>query len=225
MSIVADLETEFRRRVSDRVADYLYTHDDFLANLREAETEACRRGLILTDATTTAVCNYTVSVDQAWVTLDARVLKVRRADLWTPNEDDPTIIRKDRLPRELQQDLPDDWPERTGDAECIVTDVERGKLRLVPIPTKAATLKLEIIRLPLVPLTTAPEIPARYHLQLLPWCLYRCYSTDDSQLYRPKFAADALTEFEGSFGGPVSANDDLWIGNRGNFRRRHTRFF
>ena len=226
MSIVADLTAQYRLEAFDKAANNnLLSDSDVLMYLRQAETEACRRGLIIRDVSTSAICNYAVTADNPWITIDSRIIKIKTAELWTPNDDDPTIIAKTTMVREHQRDLPNRWQDETGEPRAIVTDVDRGKVRLYPIPTHDGTLKLGVIRLPLADMTTTPEIPLVYHPRLVDWVTHRAYVNADPDLYYRQVGLDAYARFEAAFGPSVSVNDDLWIGDAPNRRRSHTRFF
>ncbi|MNX63515.1 hypothetical protein D3C86_945160 [compost metagenome] len=67
------------------------------------------------------------------------------------------------------------------------TDRENNSLGLAPVPTEAATLHLQVLRRPLVPLSlndldAAPEIPEEYHLDLLEWAAWRALRNHDADL-------------------------------------------
>jgi hypothetical protein len=59
--------------------------------------------------------------------------------------------------------------------------------------------------------TVNPEIPARYHMSLVNWMLFRAFGKQDTETNDPKKAQDALVEFEKEFGKKSSAIDEKYI--------------
>jgi hypothetical protein len=59
--------------------------------------------------------------------------------------------------------------------------------------------------------TVNPEIPARYHMSLVNWMLFRAFGKQDAETNDPVKAATAEKEFEAEFGKKSSAIDEKYI--------------
>lgn len=198
----------FRQEADDRVQPYLWSDDELIEYANDAQDEACRRARLLVDSTTAEITEIAVTAGNGVVTLDPRVLFVRRARL--------TGYRP--LIRRNMQDMESDfwyWQDAArGLPQMFIPDVDTGKIILFPTPLADATLRLTVVRMPLADMNDGndtPEILPRYHRSLRFWMLYRAYSKQDSQTRDEKKAADNLALFEQEFGKKSAAIDENWI--------------
>jgi hypothetical protein len=79
---------------------------------------------------------------------------------------------------------------------------------LVPRADLVRTIKLDVWRLPLVPLAQTadiPEIDTTYHYKMLAWALHLAYLKHDSETYNEKLADKYEADFERDFGPPKNA--------------------
>jgi hypothetical protein len=205
-----DLINLFRREVDDTVAPYLWSDEEIIDFANDAQDEACRRARLLIDSTTPELCQLNVPLaNEGLVLLDERTLFVRHARIEGGHR---------ALQRATVRDLDAkhwnwrDHPPRPPVA--FVTDYETGKLLLWPRPDTDVTLRLTVVRLPLVQMNDGqdrPEINPRLQRSLRFWMMFRAYSKQDSQANDPKKAADSLVLFEQEFGKKSSAIDETWI--------------
>jgi hypothetical protein len=104
------------------------------------------------------------------------------------------------------------WEKRTGTPSMALLDREgpRWKLTLVPKPVASDTLRLQVTRLPIGPLSSdggnVPEIDSRLHVRLVDWMVYREYSKQDTETFDRSKAADAEATFTRHFGERIDAN-------------------
>lgn len=196
-----------RRQLDDTKTPYLWSKADLVLWLNEAEREAARRARLLVDSRTAEVCELTVVADEPYLTLDPRVLFVRRARLASVS----WYLKKFDV-RDLDECRPG-WESETGDVWGYVQNEDSRHLRLVGTPTASDTLKITVSRLPLVEMaadTDEPEIRSPYHLNLHHWVLWRAYSVDDTDLRDDEKAARNLALFEAEFGRRSTAIDEQW---------------
>lgn len=197
-----------RSEADDNAAPFLWADPEWLEFANDAENEACRRARLLTDASTSAICTASITIGAESVALDPLVIFVRRAKLDLQTQPLPNVDSRD-----LDLNVPN-WETQTGRPKAWVRNWETGKLRLWPIPSAVDTLRLRVVRLPLVPMAAdgdAPEINARYHRSLVFWMLYRAFSKKDTQTQDDRKAAEYLALFEQEFGQKSSAIDEHWI--------------
>lgn len=208
-----EIEDLFRSEVDDLVVPYLWSPEEALEYLNDAELEAARRARLFIDSTTTAVVQVTVPTSGI-ATLDPRVLFVRKA----------RIAGRMPLRRMNAQDMEERdpmWEDASASLypEVFVPDWESGKLRFHPKPSAERTVLMTVVRDPLTPMlnrAATPEVPARYHRSLRYWMAHRAYLKPDEETYDPKRAAAMLELFEREFGPKSSAIDEQWI-NREQF--------
>ncbi|MCK5016503.1 MAG: hypothetical protein KAS32_05455, partial [Candidatus Peribacteraceae bacterium] len=81
----------------------------------------------------------------------------------------------------------------------IVTDIELGKGRLVPIPTSGDTVELMTHRLPEEKIEdddVDPVIDPQYHLDMLIWAKKLAYEKHDSETLDKKESVDFEMQWE-----------------------------
>jgi hypothetical protein len=203
-----DIITLFRREVDDTVEPYLWSDEEAMDFLNDAQNEACRRTRALVDSSTAAVCQLTVPTTGI-ATLDERVLFVRnvrfsgRAPLRRMNMQD------------MVNALPT-WEDAAASTypDFFIADWQTGKLRFFPKPSAELTALLTVVRDPLAEMNSGddePELPARWHRSLRFWMAHRAYSKPDEETYNPKKAAEYEVAFEREFGPRSAAIDEMWI--------------
>lgn len=207
---VSELITVFRREADDTAQPYLWSDPELIEFAADAEYEACRRARLITDQTTTAICQIAVTAGNPSLTLDSRVLFVRRAKI--DGQDQP--LRSVDY-RDLDEQVPG-WEDLEGTPRAFVRNLETGKIRLYRSPDADCTLRLRVVRLPIQRLTTkeqTPEIHERFHRSLVQWMLFRAFSKKDTQTQDDQRAATALALFEQEFGQRSSAIEETWLEN------------
>lgn len=203
-----DIEDLFRGEVDDRVEPFLWTPEEALEYLNDAENEAGRRIRAFIDSTTTAVCQVTVPTTGIAV-LDQRVLFVRKV----------RFAGRSPLRRMNMQDMESFdpmWEDASASTypQAFIPDWQTGKLRFHNKPSAQLTALLTVVRDPLVAMTKrddTPEINPRYHRSLRYWMAHRAYLKPDEETYDPKRAGEMLALFENEFGKKSSAIDEMWI--------------
>jgi hypothetical protein len=202
-----NLITITRSEMDDKTEPYLITDAEHIEYANDAELEASRRGRLIMDSTTTAICQISVVANTASYNLDPRVQSIRRAK--------PTGLLP--LKRKNYQDMDSQYPgwddAATGTPIVFIPD-DTGKIRLWPTPNASTTLSMIVVRSPLAEMsdeTDSPEIAPRFHRSLRYWMMYRAYSKQDSQANDPKKAMESLAMFEQEFGKKSSALDETWI--------------
>lgn len=205
----AELIAAFRDDAGDTNEPYGWGNDEVLRWLNEGHTEAARRARLLVDSTTVAVCQATITAGDPLVTLDPRVVFVRRARI---QGESLTLIRA-RV-RDLDRDFPGWDADISQETPRIyVPDYQTDKLRLVKTPVASGVLLMTVVREPLAPiaLDTSPEIPARTHEALIHWIKHRAYLKEDEDLKDEALSKKALALFELEFGTKSPVYDERWI--------------
>jgi hypothetical protein len=148
-----------------------------------------------------------VTAGEPVVDLDPCVIKIRKAAL---------VSRSEPLKRKYAADMDEknsNWESHTGTTNSYIADYETNAIFLYPIPALDDTLKLTVVRTPLIDMvrdTDTPEIPARFHDALVPYVVFKARSIEDSELYDPRKAAAAMVDFEKEFGPKRSAKDEMY---------------
>ena len=192
------LRTQFREEADDKIAPYLFSDDQILAWLNEAEDEAAARARLLAEYSDPAICSITVTANQPTYATHEAVLDITRA-AFTPTGGDSTVLFiTDRT--ELDRIKPD-WRTSTDEPEYLVQD--DTKVQIVPTPTVAGSLDIECNRLPITPMASdadTPEIARAHHRYLVHWALHRAFSLPDTETVDPKKAASGEAAFTAYFG-------------------------
>lgn len=203
-----EIEDLFRGEVDDLVEPFLWSPEEALEYLNDAQNEAGRRIRAFVDSSTAAVCQLTVPVG-GLATLDPRVLFVRKARFsgQTP------MRRMNMQDMEAHDPMWQDAGQTTYPS-AFIPDYETGKLLFWPPNSAQLTALLTVVRDPLVPIANrdaTPELNARYHRALRHWMAYRAYMKPDSETYRPDAAKVQAALFEAEFGPKSTAIDEAWI--------------
>ncbi len=222
---LGDLSTAFRARAFDTKAPYLWSDDEVAEFAEDAENEAAERARLIRDSMTPAICQVAVVAGAASYMLDARILSVDRAKLdsqsvpLTLSSTTAMDLGQGARPRDWRASnsnwvggIGGGWEGRQGTPTIAVLDAEGAgwKLTLSPTPTQADTLRLQVFRLPLEPLSSdtdnVPEIPARLHIRLVDWMMFRAYSKQDAEAADAATAAKHEAAFTAAFGPRIDAN-------------------
>lgn len=218
---LSDIRSLFRFEADDNKEPFFASNAEILEWANDAQNEACRRGRLLVDSTTAAICTISVLAATTTYALDPRVISLRRATLASD---------RTRLTLSSYRDFDSaggsgarwggdsgasaQWEDDTGAPTNAITDMGTGKIRLYPIPVATDTVRLTVVRLPLEELaadTDEPEINPRFHRNLRHWLLYRYYSKQDADTFDASKAAVALGLFESEFGKASRAIEEEWI--------------
>lgn len=202
-----DIIAQWRREVDDTVEPYLWSDEEALDYLNDAENQAARRLRYFVESANADIAMATVPTTGI-VALDARVLFVKAARI------------QGRLPLRMMtmQELTDTdpyWQDASASLypEVYVPDFQTGALRVHPKPTAQLSLLMTVVRDPLTAmanLDATPEIAARYHAELRHWLSHRAYLKPDQETYDPKKSQEAEVRFANVFGAPSSAMDEIW---------------
>jgi hypothetical protein len=179
-----------RDQLDDNQAPFLWSDAELTAYLNKSLDELCEQAELIRDSSTPSICQIAISKDQAVYKLDDRVLDIKRARLVTY---DVRITKRTTTFLDRYYQGWDSAMASPGTPQCFLMDQDSGKITLVPTPDADDNLKMTVVRLPLVPLSTSdrvavPEIHRKYHFDLLTGVLWRAYSKQDSETYNPRKA-------------------------------------
>lgn len=203
-----DIIKLFRIDVDDEAEPNLWSDEEVLDYLNDAQNEAARRSRLLLDSSTTAITRIAVTGGLGLYALDPRVLFVRKI----------RFANKRPLRRMNMQDMESRDPfwedQQPSEPMYFIPDFEAGKVLLWPTPTDNDTLLLTVVRDPLEEVKDeddTPEINARHHRSLRFWMAHRAYQKQDAEASDPQKAAFSLAMFEQEFGKKSAAIDEEWI--------------
>lgn len=229
-----ELIDAYRDRADDAKTPYRADDKQVTAWFNEAIDEAAIRGKLIFDATS-PFCTMSVVVDQAVYKLAPCIIEIAAARTdkyrWTLDGTDQSAL--DRAGQTYA--LPGRYGRRRGLARCeywaqwrlqkghprfFIQDEQR--LQLVPIPTEADTVHLEVYRTTtdderMKDSQDCPRIATAHHSGLVDWALYRAYLRRDEDQTDSKLASDHLALFEQRYGLRPDAN----VARKRNERRAH----
>lgn len=200
----AELVKLFRREVDDQASPYLWKDDDVYHYLDVAQRDFARLTHIFSDATNAEVCSVSVLANEKFVDLSPLIIIIRRAKLLSGTRK-MTVTSLDKVEFECTGDdynlfSGGNWESKTGTPKLLLTDVEKDKGRLVPIPTADDTLELMVYRYPLNTVTSAStelEVTDPEHQRILLLGMKAAaYDTHDADVRNETVAADYRTRFE-----------------------------
>lgn len=204
----SQLHDIFRREVSEELvvvdedaAETLITSEQIDLWIDEAYDELCRESNVWPDSSTFTL---TVTADDPWATVDERIIKIRSGRLVTARRNIKPLLYED-IDRVLSVTLDygrtsfdQRWKDDTGLPIYMITDMEEGKVRLVPIPIEADTVQLDVYRKPdpITPACTALPLRSIWHTGLIYFLKYKAFGSDDINLRTDTGKQQALAQWE-----------------------------
>jgi hypothetical protein len=193
----------FRRDRKDEATPYLWSDaeiaDDFL---NDAVEEACQRAHLIED-NTSDFTQISWLAGEVFALLPAYVLKVIRVTF-----DGRRLIETSI--DELDAECGSTWEDRAGTPSAFYFE-RNGTLRLYPIPTADADVKIRVSRLPVERYSADRdsedvEIPVQWHVKLLNWMYRSALMKTDAETHDPVKAGQYEQAFEADFGYRHDAN-------------------
>ena len=199
-----ELADYFRSQVRDDVAPYLWSDEEVLTYMNEAQKMFVRLTNGIYDVSS-AACTVTVTAGQKYSTINPAVLEIRKAYYIQP----VTLYKRELKIINLGntstlgtwdygvyhnpslEDLP-------GVVDHMVVGEERGKVRWIHVPTENATVQLAIARLPLTSLSETQltlEVSDEHHVNLIEWMKHLAYNKQDGDAFNPRVSAESETRF------------------------------
>jgi len=200
----------------DGSPDSVWSPDTLTRYLSTAEERYARRGWVLEDTTTSAVCDVPLvasNQDYALHSSILHVLSVRPADseLDLEHASYETISMRPRVDPATPWGMSYAYTSSLGRPQLWSTDRLNRKLRVYPTPraedvTAIGELNLRVVRLPLASLIPTeavpdpePEIPEEYHLSLLDYAAGRALLHANIDAGSRSGVRQAAKEFLGLF--------------------------
>lgn len=196
---VGNLIRRFRVLSSDKEEPYLWSDDELMDWLSDAQDQACIRGRLLRDDSTPAVCRITMAPGQHTYPLHPKVYELISVRLKPANGDRPRdllLVSREWLDAERPCWRDEDRPA------CYAIQNDTS-LRIVGATAPGDELLLECYRLPMRALsldTQRPEIHEAHHEHLIQWVLHKAYSVTDAEAFDANRAALAEAAFTRYFG-------------------------
>lgn len=194
---LTELINQFRNFTDDNVQPYLWSDEEIILYINEAEKEVARRTRCLTDSQDPILCNLQVTSGESVYKLDSRILYIKKIKTSAHT----SIIQP--IKSHILETFDSDWENRVGRVDYAVTDHNSKSITLYRVPSEDQTLKLTIIRLPLNKLVNyddTPEIPEEYHLNMLNYVYYLAYMKQDVEGNSEKRSMMFYQIFESEFG-------------------------
>lgn len=193
-----ELRTQLRKALCDEVgssdAQRFWKDAELNEYLNEGYTLFCSLTKIIRDSLS-AVCTLTLDItgDVQHLPLSPLIIKIERVKgSWSTTPLTETTL--DEI-----SGIQPTWEDDTGTPDKYLLDYSSGYLSLNRSMESNATLRLTVRRLPLLALTDAasPEFKSEYHHILKTYGLYRAFSKQDAEIYKPEKALFHLKEFHG----------------------------
>ena len=182
------LLAQFRGEVADTELPYLWSDALIYTYIDEAQKQFCRLTEGIEDAR-----SYTlkIKVGVSWYDLDPAILRIRSAHDQATGREIPVVTT------EKLSTMGTWFDGSAGPLRALVSGLEKGSLRALPVPSIASTVELRTFRLPAdIAAGDDFEIDAQHVLNLLYWVKYRAYSVQDADAGDKSRAELNRKEFE-----------------------------
>lgn len=190
----ADLLALFRSDADDQFAPYLWSDEEVLSYLDDAQKKFCQLTGGIADATTKGVAILTARANRTMLPLHPRVLKVRAA--FNAAGQALQILNFEDL--EFKPGNKDLYSTETGEVAALVLGMTEDQIRLIKVPGEDTTINLITYRLPLEDVTASGqdlEIADQHHPALLFWMRHRAHLKNGEETFDPRRAEDFRQRF------------------------------
>lgn len=194
----AELLAAARLTLGDSTVPYQWAEDaEMTLWLQDAEQEATERASLLKVSGVATYCTISVVAGTASYATQALVYEVEKARLAGSTT---ALKRTSRAELDFHNVA---WEDESGTPIKYI--LEENTLTLYPKPVANATLNLVVLRLPVTPMGTSPEIHARYHRRMLDWVYRLAFLKRDADYYSETEARKYEAMFAESFGEKIDA--------------------
>ena len=187
----------FRRDMDDEVEPQLWSDDNILDYLDEAQAEFCELVDVLAADITIAYTATDVATAGGYVDIPHEITRVRSAELLGVRkylilanqeefEDNPQRFVDNDYGLDARNS---EWKDDTGEPRALITDMVSKQVRLYPIPTTDDTISMRVFR----KATTSPldgddlEVTDNQHLRaILIKARSLAFLKQDSETYEPQ---------------------------------------
>lgn len=205
-----DLIKSFRSLADDEdlghESDMLWKDEEVLRYINRAQREACLRAKLIKDNTTTAVTQISVVAGTSIYDLHASIIRIDDIYLSSTGK---SLSKVDRS--EVKR-LDPRWRSASGTVTVWMEHWGIKKIEIYKIPTATDTLYLDVVRLPITPVTalsTTLEIQDEFLDQLVDGVAWYAFLKKDSQTLNLEASKRHHDLFSLSFGPPVKARSEL----------------
>ena len=219
--LLTSLVKTLRIQYLDDVAEpYLWSDEELVFDIREAQDEACRRAHLIIEKDDPSVCQVAIQVGISDYILHDKVLLVKRAYFGTSFDHCYPLAQTTRS--RMDQNHPG-WNGRKGQVGAYICE-DNNEIAFVPASIEAGTAFLQVSRLPLNELSlhssqtgtagygiTYPEIPGRYHEKMLYWAAHLAFLKNDSETFNLEKANLYEAQFDRHFGKAISARTERFM--------------
>lgn len=179
----------FRAEVYDAIEPYLWSDALVYGYIDDAQKQFCRDTQGIEDARS---FKLSIKADGTqWYALSPLILKLRDAVDTATGLNVPLIAFEKMADHGLRFD------GAVGETRALITGMDKGFVRTLPVPNQAKTIELRTFRLPN---DVAPgddfEIDPQHVRNLLYWVKYRAYSVQDAETADTKQAEKNRAEHE-----------------------------
>lgn len=198
-----ELAAEFRSQVSDELQPYLWSEDEVLRYIIDAQDMFARLTGGIADMSTAALVNITVTAATPFTDHSPYILRIMSGRLLTSKRD-IEFVQESQIFTLKERDYGsyngftlDD--SDTGLVKYGVLGLTDGKIRWLRVPLTTETCRLRIYRLPyprVVDWDGALEIQVQHHMSLISWMKHRAYSKQDVETRDDKKAEDSRVAFQ-----------------------------
>lgn len=201
--IIEDLLDEFRSQVADEAQPYLWSDDEVLRYITDAQDMFTRLTGGIADMSTAALINVPVVINQPFSDHSPYILRIMSGRLLTSKRD-IEFVQESQIQALKERDYGsyngfslDDTD--TGLVKYGVLGLTDKKIRWLRVPQVAETCRLRIYRLPyprIVDWDGVLEIDEQHHIHLIKWMKHLAYSKQDAETRNDKLAAEMKDAFD-----------------------------
>lgn len=198
-----ELLDEFRSQVADEAQPYLWSDDEALRYIIDAQDMFVRLTGGIADMSTSAIINVTATLNTPFTAHSPYILRIMSGRLQTSKRD-VTFVHEKEIATLKERDygsyngftLDDD---DVGEVRYGVLGLTDKQIRWLRVPELTEVVRLRVYRLPyprIADWNGDLEIDVQHQRHLIMWMKYLAYSKQDAEARDDKKAADSKAAFE-----------------------------
>lgn len=174
-----ELKDEFRRRMRDETAPYLWSDAEVYSYMDRAQIDFCRYAHAISDSRSN-ITALTLESGTAFYALHPSIRRIKRA----VRESDGRTVTIANI--ENLDNLPSVANAPTGVVQQLLLGADNDYVRCYPTPSAAETIRLYVHRLPITTIDSDGqnlEIQAQHHMTLLDGMSAYAHLKQDAETY------------------------------------------
>lgn len=189
----------FRSDIDDAVRPYLWSDTEVWRYMNDAYRQFVRLTGGIPDISS-EITEVDITTGEATSEISRKILKFRQAKLVSTGQKLKIVNYTDRPEGFDDYGVLSNSEDQPGEVHSMVVGEQKGLVRWIQVPVADDSVKLSVLRLPLVDITgdgqEFDEVDDEHHESLLLWMKHRAHNKQDAETFDKGKSQDFRAQFE-----------------------------